>query len=235
MKAVLLAAGKGTRLRPLTDDTPKVMIPVNGKPLLEHHIERLTAAGVRDIFINLHHLPGKIKDYFQDGKKWKARIRYSYEREVLGTAGAVGKLREELKDGPFLVIYGDNYLELPYPDYLHRAEIHDGLGTIVVFEKEATAGSGILDIAVDGRILKFLEKPLPEEVFSHWVNAGVYHFRPRILEHIGPGFADFGFDILPRVLDLGEKIYAYKFPGDVWGIDSPELLAELAKKAGGGP
>ena len=119
MKAVLLAAGKGERLKPLTENLPKVMISINGKPILEYHIEMLANAGTTDVFINLHHLPEKIMEYFKDGKKWGLKIQYSYEPEILGTAGAVKKLEKELRPGPFLVIYGDNFLKINYRDFIY--------------------------------------------------------------------------------------------------------------------
>ena len=122
MKAVLLAAGKGTRLKPLTDNIPKVMIQINGKAILEYHIEQLAETGIIDIYINLHYLSEKIKNHFEDGRKWGVKINYSYEPEILGTAGALKKLSRELRTDPFLVVYGDNFLEINYKDFIEYAE-----------------------------------------------------------------------------------------------------------------
>lgn len=226
-KAVLLAAGKGSRLRPLTDAIPKVMVPISGKPLLEHHVEHLAGAGIREIFINLHHLPERITSHFGDGRKWGVRIRYSFEPEIMGTAGAVGKLGSLLRDGPFLVVYGDNYLEMDLPAFIEASEARDGVGTIAVFEKADVAGSGILELGKDDEVVRFKEKPAPSEVFSHWVSAGLFYFRPALFECIPSGYSDFGLDVIPSLLSKRRRLYAYRLSGGVWAIDDLDLLNAL--------
>jgi NDP-sugar pyrophosphorylase family protein len=232
MKAVVLAAGKGMRLRPLTDEIPKVMIQIAGKPILEYHIEHLAGAGIRDIFINLHHLPERITSHFRDGKKWGVGIRYSLEPEILGTAGAVKKLEAELRGEPFLVVYGDNFSEFDFADFISWSEKAGGLGTIAVFEKEDIAGSGVVDIGSGGRIVRFLEKPAPNEVLSQWVNTGIYRLSDDILDHIPSGYSDFGHDIFPEAIKRGEKLFAYRSKEPVWAIDRLELLDELSQRLG---
>jgi NDP-sugar pyrophosphorylase family protein len=227
MKAVILAAGKGTRLRPLTDALPKVMVPANGKPILEYHLESLAQAGIKDVFINLHFLPEAIPRHFGDGARWGVRIRYSYEPEILGTAGAVGKLGTDLRDGPFIVVYGDNYLEIDLPGFVEASEAHAGIGTIAVFEKADVAGSGILELGKDDEVVRFKEKPAPSEVFSHWVNAGIFYLRPDIFDHIPRGFSDFGLDVIPALLSKRGRLYAHRLAGGVWAIDDLDLLKEL--------
>jgi len=232
MKAVLLAAGKGTRLRPLTDEIPKVMVPIAGKPILEHHVEHLAGAGIGEIFINLHYLPERVTSHFGDGKKWGVRIRYSFEPEILGTAGAVKKLEAELRGAPFLVVYGDNFSEFDFADFISWSERAGGLGTVSVFEKEDVAGSGVAEIGADDRIVRFLEKPAPHEVLSHWVNAGIYRLSDDILDAIPPGYSDFGHDIFPEAIKRGRKLFAYRSTEPVWAIDHPELLDELSRRLG---
>lgn len=224
IKTVLLAAGKGTRLRPLTDRVPKVMVPINGKPVLEYHIERLARYGIRDIIINLHYLSEVIKAHFSDGSKWGVNIQYSFEPEILGTAGAVKNLEHCLSGAPFLVIYGDNIVDIDYEAFVRYSETRDGLGTIAVFEQEDVSGSGIVEIGGGDRILRFLEKPKPQEVFSHWVNAGVFWFDPRIFEFVRHGSSDFSFDVFPRLLDDNERLFAYKLGTRVLAIDQYDLL-----------
>jgi NDP-sugar pyrophosphorylase family protein len=227
MKAVLLAAGKGTRLKPLTDDLPKVMIPANGKPILEYHVEILARAGIEEVFINLHYLPEAIPRHFGDGARWGVRIQYSYEPEILGTAGAVGKLSPLLRDGPFLVVYGDNYLEIDLPGFIKASEAREGTGTVAVFEKADVTGSGILELDKNDEVVRFKEKPTPNEVFSHWVNAGIFYLRPDIFDHIPAGFSDFGLDVVPSVLHKRGRLYAYRLSGGVWAIDDLDLLNAL--------
>jgi NDP-sugar pyrophosphorylase family protein len=227
MKAVLLAAGKGTRLRPLTDEMPKVMIPIAGKPILEHHIVHLAEAGIREIYINLHHLPERITSHFGDGGKWGVRIRYSFEPEIMGTAGAVKKLESELRGGPFLVVYGDNYLEMDLSGFIEASAARDGVGTIAVFEQADVNGSGILELGKDDEIVRFKEKPAPDEVFSHRVSAGLFYFRPAIFEYIPSGYSDFGLDVIPKILMSGGRLFAHRLRGGVWAIDDIELLNTL--------
>ena len=226
-KAVLLAAGKGSRLRPLTDAIPKVMVPISGKPLLEHHVEHLAIAGIKEIIINLHYLPDRITSHFGDGKKWGVRIRYSFEPEILGTAGAVKKLEAELRGCPFLVVYGDNYLEMDFPGFIEASAASEGVGTIAVFEKADVNGSGILEMGRGDKVVRFKEKPAPDEVFSHWVSAGLFYFRPAIFEYIPSGYSDFGLDVIPSLLSKRRRLYAYRLSGGVWAIDDLDLLNAL--------
>jgi len=233
MKAVLLAAGPGTRLKPWTDMLPKVMIPVGGKPPLERHLEHLKAAGIEEVFINLHHLPDQISGRFGDGKRWGLRIRYSYEPKLLGTAGAVKNLERKLVDGPFLVIYGDNTVDADYADIARFAEANDALGIVAVVEKDDVSGSGIVEFGADGRIVRFLEKPEPAAAASRWVNAGIYRFEPRLFEHLKPGISDFGRDVFPLLLKRGESLLAYILKGPVIAVDTPDLLRAATRDARG--
>ena len=227
MKALLLAAGTGSRLKPLTENLPKVMVPVFGKPILEYHVEQLAEADIRELFINLHCFPDKIRDYFKDGKKWGLNIQYSFESEPLGTSGAVKNLEKELGTEPFLVVYGDNFHKANYTDFIKFSTRKDGVGNIAVFEKENVKESGIVAFNKSLQITRFKEKPRQNEIFSHWVNAGFYYFRSKVFDYIKPGFSDFGKDILPEIIKKNEILYAYKIKTKVWGIDSIELLNEL--------
>jgi mannose-1-phosphate guanylyltransferase len=227
MKAVILAAGKGSRLKPLTDSMPKVMVPVGGKPVLEYHIENLVHAGITEIFVNLHYLPNVIMKHFGDGSHWGVHIDYSYEPDILGTAGAIRELKRYLSAGSFLVVYGDNYLEIDLPGFIRAAEAKAGVGTLAVFEKPNVSGSGILELSCDDRILRFKEKPAPGDIFSHWVNAGLYHFQPDIFDFIPTGFSDFGVDVIPALIRMKKRLNAYRLAGGVWALDDPGLLDAL--------
>ena len=121
MKAFILAAGLGTRLRSLGLDVPKVMVPIGGKPLLEHHLELFKRQGIHEFIVNLHYLPEKITDYFGDGSKFGVSITYSHEPELLGTAGAVKKMETDLRGGSFIVFYGDNLVRV---DFAPLVEFH---------------------------------------------------------------------------------------------------------------
>ncbi|MDP8980852.1 MAG: nucleotidyltransferase family protein [Acidobacteriota bacterium] len=219
---MLLAAGEGRRLRPFTDDRPKPMIAIAGRPILEHTVRLLARYGVRDLAINLHYHPESIVDHFGDGRRFGVRIQYSRESELLGTAGAVKKL-ESFFDEPFLVVYGDNLTDIDVERFsaFHRA--HSALVTIALFHRENATASGIVGFADDGRVTRFLEKPRPDEIFSNWVNAGILIAEPAILAHIpSAGPSDFGRDVLPALLAAGLPVFGYRMTENLYWIDSPE-------------
>lgn len=207
MKAMILAAGKGTRLRPLTDNIPKPMVPLHGKPLLEYTIEWLKKYGVSEIAINLHHHGEVIVNHFGDGTKWNVRMIYSREKELLGTAGAIKRLSWFFDDS-FFVIYGDNLSDCnlsKLADFHHRK---GGIGSVVLFKREDTSASGIVQLNDDARIVRFLEKPDRGESFSNLVNAGIHVLEPSVLRYIPEGQPyDFGRELFPQLLTQGEKLY----------------------------
>jgi len=209
---------------PLTADLPKPMLRVRGKPVLERHVEQLAAAGVDTIWMNLSHHGQVIRDYFGGGERWGLRIRYSDEETLLGTAGALKRLAREFSQGDFFVVYGDNLL---FCDYQALAASHTpgSLLTLALFHLDEVAASGIAEMGDDGRILRFLEKPLPGEQFSHWANAGVYAASPELLPLLPEGPSDFGHDVIPSLLVGGRLLRGVVLPGPVEGIDTPEQLA----------
>lgn len=237
-KAMILAAGHGTRLRPITDHVPKAMAPVAGKPILQHTVEMFRKRGITEIVINLCHLPWVVMDHFGDGATWGVKIHYSLEEEALGTAGGVKRV-ERLFDAPFFVWYGDNLgsCDLARLYRFHRAK--GGVATIGLCHRQDVSGRGIVGLDAGDRITRFLEKPAPDQVFSHWINAGVYVLEPRVLDLVPPGkFFDFGRDVFPALLDRGDSLFGYRMSADegLWLIDTPEDLerVETALSAGGG-
>ncbi len=222
--ALLLAAGRGSRLGALTDHIPKPMLRVRGKPAIERHVEQLAAGGVEDIWINLHHQGQVIRKYFGSGDRWGVRIHYSDEREVLGTAGALKNLEKEFSSGDFFVVYGDN---LAACDYRALAAAHSAgtLLTIALCHNDEVSSSGIAELSAEGRVLRFQEKPLPGENFSHWVNAGIYAASPALLPLLPAGVSDFGRDVIPALLASGQCVRGFVLPAAVEGIDTPEMLA----------
>jgi NDP-sugar pyrophosphorylase family protein len=236
-QAMILAAGAGTRLRPLTDDIPKGMVPVGGKPVLEYAIRRLAAAGVTDIVINLNYLPEKITEYFGDGSAWDVRLTYSYETEPLGTAGGVKKVAEHF-EGPFFVWYGDNLsnCDLGRLYDLHRSR--NATATIALFHREDPTASGIVGLDAHDRITRFLEKPRPEQVFSRWISAGILVLEPCVLDVIATNAAsDFGRDVFPYLLQRGDALYGYRMSDTegLWWIDTLADLRRVETLWEGGP
>lgn len=228
MKAVLLAAGKGRRLKGITKTIPKPMLKVRNKPILQHNIEWLRSYGIRDVYINLHHLPEVIMEYFKDGSQHGIRITYSYEKILLGTAGAVKKISETYwKRGksPFLVIYGDNLLNFDLKKIIRFHRIKRGKATIALYQKGNVSQSGIVQLDKNGRVMKFIEKPQPEEAVSDLVNTGIYVLERDILKYIPDNEVfDFGNDLFPIALENGEKIFGILVRGKLIAVDTPELL-----------
>lgn len=228
MRTLLLAAGKGTRLRPITDDVPKAMVPVAGVPVLERNVRWLAAAGVTDIAINLHHLPGAVQGHFGDGSRLGVRILWSYESELLGTAGALAPLRGWFGDDRFLVVYADNIITCSIAAV---EAVHTRIGataTVALWEREDPSASGVAEL--DGeRIVRFVEKPAPGTTESHWVNAGVIVCEPSILGLVGDdGPLDFGQDVLPRVLREGGVLGGYRM-GDGEALDWIDTMQDLQR------
>jgi len=238
MKAMLLAAGLGTRLKPLTDLCPKCLVPVAGKPVLQRNIEWLRSKGIVDLVVNLHHHPEAVTSYFGDGSAFGVRINYSYEPELLGTAGALWAARRFLASERFWVIYADNlvHCSLERMEALHL--VNGATLTMGLFWREEVSASGVVRLDGHGRITGFKEKPGPDEVLSHWVNAGIFLCEARVHQFIHPDRAcDFGHDILPAMLSAGEPLYGYTLGlGETlhW-IDTPEDLARTAEALQEGP
>lgn len=214
-KALILAAGIGSRLGRFTAHTPKPMLRVHDRPVLETHVRCLKAAGVQEIWINLHQAPEAIRAHFG------STVKYSEEETLLGTAGALRKLSAEFKDGPFFVVYGDNYMELDYSAIPAR-----GILTMLLHYRKYVAESGVVELGTDNRILSFQEKPAPGTELSHWVNAGVYLCQPEILDYVPPGESDFARDVFPRMLIAGCELYGAISPVPVTPLDAPQMLAE---------
>jgi len=225
MKALLLAAGKGERLEAVTKMIPKPMVEIFGKPILEHNILMLKNAGIKDIFINLHHLPEIITDYFGDGTKWGVNIDYKYEEDLLGTSGAVKSFSDILTD-QFVVVYADNLfdsqLSLDPMIAIHNENQSDF--TMGLCEVDDISLSGTVELTESNKVTKLVEKPQTNGIISGWVNAGIYFVEPIILKKIKNGYSDFGYDVIPLLIEQNFNVYGYKIKKKVLYIDTPELL-----------
>lgn len=217
---MILAAGEGSRLRPLTLQRPKPMIPVAGTPILEYNVRLLAAHGVTDLTINLHHCPDVITEYFGDGSQFGVSIRYSYEPELLGTAGAVRAV-PDLFGEDFLLVYGDNLSNCNLSALLAMHFDRRAALTMALYRREDPQASGIVGVDDNGRVTRFLEKPRADQVFSNWVNAGYLAIGPSAAGAIPEGRpSDFGRDVFERLLGIGEPVYGYKMTEELWWIDS---------------
>lgn len=236
MKAMILAAGHGTRLRPFTDGIPKCMLPIGGKPILERNIEWLRKYDVNEIIINLNYLPHTVTEYFGDGSKWGTKITYSLEKEILGTAGGV-RNAAWFFDCQFILWYGDNlsHCDLDRLRQFHRAK--GGVASIALYHRDDVSQSGIVDVDAEDRIVRFLEKPEADRDFSHWVNAGIYVLEPAVLDFIqAEGTPDFGRDVFPAMIERGDPLYGYRMSDDegLWWVDTPQDLRRVQDLIDGG-
>jgi len=223
MKALVLAAGEGRRLRPLTESLPKPMLPIGGCPLLEHLIVLLRDHGVRHIAVNLHHRPDAIPAYFGDGRSFGVEMAYSYEERLLGSAGAVKRLASFFRDGPFFVLYGDVLTALDLSALRAFHERRAAVLTMALYRAEDPTRCGIARLGDGGRVVQFVEKPATEAELSPWANAGIYVVQPAVLEHIPSSQPfDFGHDLLPRLLERGLPVFGWPTDALVLDIGSPE-------------
>jgi NDP-sugar pyrophosphorylase family protein len=230
-QAVILSAGLGTRLRPLTDKIPKVMIPIAGKPLLEHNIEQFGKYGVSEFFINLHYMPEVIKNYFGDGSKWGVKIKYHYEPELLGTAGGI-KSFESYLDDEFFAIYGDIFSKVDYAKfYQYWKTKTDAIGIQRIGDTGNPWDKDLVEVDDDLRFLKIYPKPHKELPHEHKGMRGIFILKKKILSYIPPNtYYEIGSQLLPDILSRGEKFYGYECDDYSIGVDTKEAYEKIQQK-----
>ncbi len=222
MKAMVLAAGLGTRLRPITYSVPKPMVPVLNRPVMEHILGLLRGHGFDQVIANLHWFPETITGYFGDGADLGIRLDYSPEDALLGTAGGV-RNAAHFFDGDFLVISGDALTDIDLTAMREFHQSHDGVATLATRKVDDTSQFGVVITDENGRIQGFQEKPEPSEALSDLANCGIYMFDPAIFDFFpGPGesalagesdpegFADWAMDVFPALLESGEAFYSHE-------------------------
>ena len=209
MKAIIMAGGEGTRLRPLTCDRPKPMVPAMNRPVMEHILHLLKRHHLNHIAVTLQYLPQEIQDYFREGTDFGVELQYYIEEVPLGTAGS-GKNAQDFLDDTFLVISGDALtdIDLSAAIQFHRAK--KAVATLILTAVDTPLEYGVVITDTQGRITRFLEKPGWGEVFSDKVNTGIYILEPRVLNLFAPGQVfDFSKDLFPRLLAEGLPIYGH--------------------------
>lgn len=208
-----MAAGLGTRLSPITDHVPKPLVPVANRPALEHLLARLPAAGVTEVAINLHHHGEAVRAAFGDGSALGLEILWSWEPELLGTAGGAGPVADFLRapGEPFLVLSGDGLHAIDLAALVRRHREADAVGTLTVLEIDDPSRFGVCVLDEEGMITGFQEKPPLAEARSRWASCGVYCFEPRVLDRLPVGrFCDWAKNVLPAMMDDGDRLAAYR-------------------------
>ena len=218
MRGMILAAGIGTRLLPITERIPKCMVDVAGKPLIYHQLQWFKANGINEVAINLFHLPEPITSYVGDGSRFGVRVTYSPEKEILGTAGGV-KAMAHFFQGTFVVFYGDNFTDLCIDQMLIFHRKNRAAATLFI-KPVGSKISSIIQMNSTQKIVRFVEKPSPDEVRSVsgtlYSSNGIYILEPKILEFIPFGtMFDFGKDLFPNLIDR-EAIYGFLEPKAFW-------------------
>ena len=215
MKAVVMAGGEGTRLRPLTSNQPKPMVPIVGKPCMEHILELLKRHGLEDVIVTVAFLPQAIRSYFGDGETQGLEIEYSVEESPLGTAGSV-RLAGDRLDETFLVISGDALCDVDLTELIGFHREKGAAVTIGLKSVDNPLEFGIVVTDDEGRIERFLEKPSWSQVFSDTINTGIYVLEPEVLRHVPTDRAyDFSKELFPLLLEMGRPMYGYVFD-DYW-------------------
>ena len=205
MKAFLLAAGIGSRLRPLTDTTPKCMITVDGRPMLDIWLDTFARAGVDEVLVNLHYLADVVRDHMAD-RTALPKVRMSYEAELLGSAGTLVANREWV-DGEdfFLACNADNLTDFDLFSLIKAQRDHGAVATLGVFRSGNPSAGGVIEVDGTGTVISFTEKPV--HPVSDLVNAGIYAFRPSVLDEIdGELPKDIGFDLLPKLVGRARTV-----------------------------
>jgi mannose-1-phosphate guanylyltransferase len=211
MRVMIMAAGKGTRLRPVTDLMPKPMVPIVNRPALYHILGLLRRHGFREVIINLHHLSDAIRGNLGDGTALGMEISYSYEPELLGTAGGVKNNADFLGEDTFLVMSGDVLTDIDLTGLIAAHRLHDSIATMSVKEVADPSLYGVVVADDDDRVVGFQEKPTIEEARSRLCNCGIYVFEPEILSYIPAGeFDDFGTRLLPDLLRKRLPYHIYR-------------------------
>jgi mannose-1-phosphate guanylyltransferase / phosphomannomutase len=224
MRAVLMAGGSGTRLRPLTCDLPKPMVPILNRPIAEHIINLLKRHEITEVIATLHYLPDALRDYFQDGNDFGVQITYAVEEDQpLGTAGCVKNIAE-LLDETFLVISGDSITDFDLSAAIEFHKQKKSKATLILTRVPNPIEFGVVITDEEDRIRRFLEKPSTSEIFSDTVNTGAYILEPEVLEYLPANQeSDFSKDLFPLLLEKGEPMYGYIAKGywcDVGHLDA---------------
>jgi NDP-sugar pyrophosphorylase family protein len=236
MKAMVLAAGQGTRLRPVTDRLPKAMVPVAGRPMIEFVLLLLRHYGICDIVINLHHFGKQIEDHLGDGQRFNVNISYSHEAELLDTGGGLLKAKSFLQHGTFIVINTDALIDVDLTAVLNDHRHNQATATLVLRPDDDADRYGSIDIGADGRIRRFLEHRSPEQpagAIRKLMFTGVQILEPRVFDYMDVSeqkkFSTTR-ETYPRMLRAGERLFGYNFAGFWQDLGTIERIEEAQRK-----
>ena len=228
MKAIILAGGLGERLRPLTNNIPKPLLRVKGKPILEHAIENFEKHGIKDIILAVSYRADKIKEYFGDGSKFGVNISYCIEDEPLGTGGAIKKASENIKK-TFIAINGDNIADFDWTSIINAHKRKQARITLTLYPVDDVTKYGIAELK-DDRIINFIEKPSVEQAPSNLNNAGGYVMEPESLEILPEGKSSIERDCFEKFCGKYGSVYAFSHKGYWFPTDDIEKYKKAEKE-----
>jgi mannose-1-phosphate guanylyltransferase len=219
MKAFLLAAGIGSRLRPVTNATPKCMVVIDDRPLLDIWLDALDRAGIDEVLVNLHHLPDVVYHHIAE-RSGSPTVRTFFEPELLGSAGTLLANRQWVEDEEFfLACYADNLTDFDLRSLVDTHRAHGSIATLTVFHSERPSAGGVVELDDAGRVTGFMEKP--DEPVSDLTNAGMYAFHPSVLDEIdGKPPSDIGYDLLPRLVGRARAVLVEGYFRDIGTADA---------------
>jgi NDP-sugar pyrophosphorylase family protein len=235
MKAILLAGGKGTRLRPLTLNTPKPIVPIFNRPFLMYQLDQLRQVPeITEVILSLNYQPRRIEETFGDGEALGVKISYAVEPQPLGTGGAI-KFTEPYLDGPVIVFNGDVLTEIDLNAVLALHRERKAKATIVLTPVENPTAYGLVETAPDGAVRRFLEKPKPDEITCNTINAGIYVLEPDTFDRI-PKDTPYSIErsYFPSLVERGESFVAYVYKGYWIDIGTPEKYTQVHRDIMGG-
>jgi NDP-sugar pyrophosphorylase family protein len=228
---MILAAGLGTRLGEIGAATPKVLIEVGGRTLLERHLEWLDEIRVERVVINVHHRAEEIERFVAQ-HSGRAELMCVREDHLLGTAGGVRNALSHLRPGPILVLYGDIFVQESSERILDFHRLNEAAVTLAVHAADSAEGKGTVEADERGRVTRFAEKQASEVTGSVLINSGIYVLETDVVKDLPVGvFCDFGEHVLPRVIEDGGRVFAYRLGKPVIDIGTPEGLAEASALA----
>ena len=219
MKAFLLAAGVGSRLRPITDTVPKCMVPIVGRPMLDIWLDAFAAAGVDEVLVNLHHLPDVVRHHIAARTGFPA-VRVVFEPQLLGSAGTITANQRWLdSEEMFLACYADNLTDFDLQSLIKAHREHSPAATLTVFHSPNPSAGGVVEVDAAGRVVGFVEKPA--KPVSDLVNAGMYAFDPSVLDEIdGTPPRDIAYDLLPRLVGQAQAVPVDGYFRDIGTLDA---------------
>ena len=226
-KAIILAGGQGTKMRPFTYEMPKGMIPINNRPVLEHIIENLRRNDIREIIISVGYLGEKIEKYFGDGSKFGVKIKYLRQKKETGTAFPLLQAKDALGNEPFLVYYGDVLSTIDLIDMVDFHLAGGAIATVAITSVKEPSNWGVARLK-GVKVNSYLEKPTSRKDLSHLINAGIYIFEPEIFDYIKPEMKRLEREVIPQLVQ-DNSLNGYIFSSDWYDVGNPEIYKKAVK------